>query len=233
MSITTEQVKGALDVKSASALVKSAQREYAKAEQGRYSATVSAALATHAAYATGILRGRGEGAGEMTQGEYAAGFAVSQSLVNYWRTVGHAVVVVGIVADSETGRLLIGKNGANYADVREAVLAAGEGETADIVSALSTHFLPDGTRRTAANRVARPNTGEQGQGEQGPEQTPDVQVSLALKVLRDNVSALDAEAFAKFETDVQAILAREIGMRASAAKSAAKRTVKKAATRAA
>jgi hypothetical protein len=114
--------------------------------------TDRAAYATHAALIRGLIRSKWSPDPMYTQEEFAALFGLrSKSIVTAWKTLGHALVVVGLDPDGETYLLMRNTNVYGYADVRAAVYALGAND-ASIREVVDRHVTPDGRRKTRSQR---------------------------------------------------------------------------------
>lgn len=111
---------------------------------------VEQAIAVHAAYQSGLLGGSrkpGESAA-MTQDDYAKVLGVSQPRISNLRTLGHALVVVGVEPKGEQWRRTVdvaGKIGKKVQSLGDDT-AKSKGSLKSAVDALLT---PDGKRRPA------------------------------------------------------------------------------------
>lgn len=111
------------------------------------------ALSVHAAYVSGVLGGSrkpGEKA-EMTQEEYAAIVGLSQSRISNFRTLGHALVVVGLEPKGDDWSRLVKVAG----NVGKSVLKVTDDSPkskAAVKKAVNALFTEDGKRKPAAKR---------------------------------------------------------------------------------
>lgn len=248
----------ATTIAQAKSAAKAAGRALARAGESQANAVTLAAYATFDAFTVGLLGGRDAA---MTQKDYAETFyGVTENNVTLWKTLGHALRVVGLDESGETYRLLSRKGGAGFANVKAAILADNATE-ASIVTALGEYFHADGRKMTATERKAR-TAGDgtvsqtSGNGSGSTEGiTPDVLADASVKglrdalksgltpehvskvgkalarVLSDYVKSMDAETWASTETIMGAIITREVTVRAKAAKAEATVTTRKARAR--
>lgn len=114
--------------------------------------TDRAAYATHAALIRGLIRSKWAPDPVYTSEEFAALFGLrSKSIVTGWKTLGHALVVVGLDPDGETYLLMRNTNVFGYADVRAAVYAQGATDES-IREVVLRHVTPEGRRKTRGER---------------------------------------------------------------------------------
>jgi hypothetical protein len=190
--------------------VKDAQVAFQRADRSSANATNRAAYATHAAFTRGLIanpaiKGRKP---EWTQEEFATNFLgrpASKSLVTGWKTLGHALVEVGLSPESDTYIRLRNSNAYGKAPVKEAIYA--DGATEESVKEVLDKFVnPDGSR-IAQKREANPDKGEveTGEGVLSGKALAEY-VAERTKDLLSAVRGLDLDTYGLWETGVREAL---------------------------
>lgn len=156
--------------------------------------TVRAAYATWAAYHTGLLGGA---APAFTPEAYAGKFGYkSKTQVGFWRTLGTALVVVGVREDSTLYKSLQREEMAKVPEVRQEIMRDGSTVTSvgKAVKAAQDAAKGKSAKAQAAKRTAGGATVQtaKGKGKAAAEAIvpPEVQAAEAIKVLRRVWSSL-------------------------------------------
>lgn len=217
-AITSEKLSG-MTLADVKRYIGTQARFMAETDTRVANATDRAAYATHAAYHAGYIGGSSP---VVTSEEYVKQFGKSsKSLVTGWKTLGHALVVVGLDPTDPTGVYSRMRNANAYGQkqVKDAVYA--DGATAESIAEVLDLFVgPDGKRLRKSNG-GRPNDGTDTTTTEGDLPTGKALVEFVAKQVREFMGssvALDADDWQTVEEGMRAFLDAENARRSEALK---------------
>lgn len=158
----------------------------------------------------------------------------SKSLTTGWRTLGHALMVVGLDPTGDTYIRMRNSNAYAYAEVKDAVMA--EGATEETIVAVLNHYVGADGKRLVKPRAAQPPTGDDESGADGAKQD-DVPVAVqflaAVTFIEEHSGDLSLDEWADMTSRIETAISKENTLRAHALKQAARKSsTKKAAAKA-